>query len=326
MRGRALITGATGFVGGHLAERLISTGWNVRALVRATSRTGALEALGAELRQGDLDDIDALRAAASGVDTVYHLAATTFGRNEAEFVRSNVTGTRNLVEAIATADPRPRRLVNLSSYAACGPANGTGARRRDETPAPLTAYGRTKLAGEAEAIAVGRAGVEVVIIRAPAVYGPGDRALLSYFRLVKLGLAPAPSGGGRRLHMIYAPDLALALARAAGSSVGTFAVAEPVEHGWNGLVDEIAKSLERRPLRVTLPRALVRSAAAVTEAVGRLGGRAVPFNREKAEEMLARAWVCDLSGSEDLLPRGEVTPLSVGIARTVDWYRRQGWL
>lgn len=323
---QALITGATGFVGGHLAECLVSDGWRVRALVRATSDTARLRTLGVELYRGDLANATALRMAVDGVDVVYHLAATTFGRSEAEFERANVQGTRNVATAVGAAERRPRRLVYLSSYAACGPALSARPRALDETPAPLTAYGRSKLAGETEVRAAEQFGTDAVILRAPAVYGPGDRALLSYFRLVKWGLAPSPAAGAERLHLIYASDLALALARAADAARGTYAVAEPVEHAWGDIVAAIGAAMGRRPLRVGLPARLVRVAAAATEAVGRLGGRAVPFNREKAEEMLATAWVCDLTGSDALLPPEAVTRLSEGIALTVAWYRRQGWL
>lgn len=321
----ALVTGATGFVGGHLAERLSRSGWTVRALVRSTSDTAHLRALGAELFTGSLDDQPAIREAADAADTVFHLAALNFGRSEEEFVRANVRGTRNVAEAIAGAARRPRRLVHLSSYAACGPSAGAP-RGLDDPPAPLTAYGRTKLGAETEARAAGERGVEVVVIRAPAVYGPGDRALLPYFRLVRWGLAPLPSGGERRLHMIYVEDLAEALVRAAEVPPGTYPVAEPVQHAWEELVGTIARVMGRRPLRLPLPPALVRSAAAVAEGAGRLVGQAVGFNREKAEEMLAAAWTCDLSGSDALLPAAAATPLEAGLASTVRWYRSKGWL
>lgn len=326
MRPRALITGATGFVGGHLAERLSSDGWDVRALVRPSSATDRLRELGAELHQGSLSDGAGLRRAASGVDVVYHLAATTFGRSEAEFARTNVEGTRTVVQAVQAADPCPRRLVYLSSYAACGPAEEGRSRTAEETPAPLTAYGRSKLAGEEEVRHLARRGVETLIVRAPAVYGPGDRAMLSYFRLVKWGLAPSPSGGSERLHLIFAPDLAAALVRAAGAPQGVFAVADPIERSWTEMVDAIARALGRTPLRLPLPAPVVRAAAWLSQTGGRMAGRAVPFNREKAEEMLASAWVCDLAGSEALLPPEEATPLDEGVARTVRWYKRQGWL
>jgi nucleoside-diphosphate-sugar epimerase len=326
MSRRALVTGATGFVGSHLAERLVAAGWQVRALVRATSNTAHLEALGVERAVGDLEDSGALRAAVSGVDTVFHLAAVVAARTEAGYRRANVAGTRGVVEAIASADQPPRRLVYLSSYAACGPAVDGRPRRTDEPPRPLTAYGRTKLEGEAAARALEARGAEVIVIRAPAVYGPRDRALLPYFRMVRHGLAPAPGGRERRLHLIYAPDLARALANAADVEGGTYAVAEPVEHTWGALVRQIERAVGRRAVRLPLPPPLVRAAAAVTQAAGALAGAAVAFNREKAEEMLAPAWTCDLAGSVELLAPLGATPLAEGMARTVQWYRTQGWI
>src|SRR5690606_2438693 len=313
MRRRALITGATGFVGGHLVARLAEDGWAIRALVRPTSDTRRLEEVGAELWKGDLGDGEVLRRACAGVDTVFHLAAVTAARDDAGYEKANVEGTRSLIEAVSETDPRPRRLVYLSSYAACGPAPTGGIRALEETPAPLTAYGRTKLAGEVIVRSLGGRGVEVVVIRAPAVYGPGDRALLPYFRLIRWRLAPIPEGGENRLHLLYVEDLARALAGAAEVPPGTYAVASPGVHRWSEVVETIASVMDRRPFRLPLPAPLVRLAAGITQAAGSLAGRAVPFNREKAEEMLASAWVCDLTGSEQMLPPEQATPLREGI-------------
>lgn len=323
---RALITGATGFVGGHLVERLAADGWELHALVRSTSDTRLLEERQVKRWTGDLHDAELLRRACDGVDVVFHLAAVTAARSEAGYEHANVEGTRVLVDAVTAADHRPRRLVYLSSYAACGPAPEGGSVRLEDPPAPLTAYGRTKLAGERVVRGLEGNGVEVVVIRAPAVYGPGDPALLPYFRLIRRGLAPLPGKGESRLHLIFAPDLAGALEAAATAPVGTYPVAAPAVHRWSEVVDTIAEVMERRPVRLPLPASLVRAAAGATQAAGALAGRAVPFNREKAEEMLAPGWVCDLSGSDAVLPPERATSLREGISRTVRWYIRRGWL
>ena len=322
----ALITGATGFVGGHLAARLTEGGWSVRALVRRTSDTARLRELGAELAEGGLDDADAIAAAASGADTVYHLAAATTAPDEAAFRRVNAEGTRNVAQGILRAAERPRRLVYLSSYAACGPAKSGRPRRMEDPPAPLTAYGRTKLEGEAAAREAEAAGVELVTVRAPAVYGPGDRAFLPLYRLVKRRLAPAPTGPERRVQLVYVEDLARALVRAAHAPPGTYPVAAPTAHTQAQIAAEIGHAIGTRPLAVPVPQALFRLAGAAAERVGHLFGGAGVFSREKADEVLAEAWVCDLAGAEVLLPPHEATPLAVGTADTALWYRTQGWL
>lgn len=323
---RALITGATGFVGGHLTELLAEEGWQIRALVRATSDVRRLRALGAELHQGGLGDREAIRRASDGVDAVYHLAAVTGLRAEKDFAGANAEGTGNVVAGVLAAESRPGRLIYLSSYAACGPSEPGRPRGVSETPGPLTAYGRTKLAGEEAVRSLERAGVPTVILRAPPVYGPGDHAFLPYFRLIQWGVAPSPAGDELRTHMLHVRDLARALRGAADAPPGVYAVAEPVEHRWGDIVAAMGEALGKRPRRIPLPRRLVRAAAAVTQAAGDLLGRSTIFNREKADEMLAPAWVCDLSGSEALLPRHEVTPLREGISETVRWYIREGWL
>ncbi|MGH7457736.1 MAG: NAD-dependent epimerase/dehydratase family protein [Longimicrobiaceae bacterium] len=320
MAKRALLTGATGFVGGHLAERLAQEGWTSRAVVRPTSDTSLLDRLSLETVTTDLRDADGVARAAEGAEVVFHLAAATFARREEEFWSANVDATRAVMEGAARAGSR---AVYLSSYAACGPGSYDRPRRAGDEPEPLSAYGRTKLEGERAARELAP---EAVIVRAPAVYGPRDRALLPLFRMARLGVVPVPGGGDRPLHLLFAPDLAGALVRAARVAAGTYAVAGPGAPAWREVVSVVGDALGRRVLSVPLSPALVRGAAAATEGVARLLGRSATFGRDKAREMLAPGWLCDLSGSEALLPAGEATALAEGMQKTVAWYRTNGWL
>jgi nucleoside-diphosphate-sugar epimerase len=326
MAQRAFVTGATGFIGRLLVDELRRTGWSVRALARKSSDVQGLRESGIELVIGDITSGSLDDDALEGVSTVFHLAALTFARSDREYEEANAEGTRRVLKAVQDRGSSAPRFVYLSSYAAAGPAADGRPRALDAVPLPLTSYGRTKLEGELATLAAGRRGIDAIAIRAPVVYGPGDRALLPYFKLVRHGIAPMPGGKDRKLHLIFAPDLVHALVRAADAPTGLYAVAEPFAHTWEDVVTAIAGAMGKRPVHLPLPAAGVRMAAALTQAAGRMIGKAVAFNREKAAEMLASAWVHELVGSEHLLPPERVTPLHEGIQRTVRWYIRQGWL
>jgi nucleoside-diphosphate-sugar epimerase len=221
--------------------------------------------------------------------------------------------------------------VYLSSYAAAGPSEPDGARAVTDPAAPISRYGASKLRGETCMSALACEGVSVVLLRAPVVYGPRDRDLLSLFHCVRRGWAPLPAGRERRLQLVFAADLACALARAAETgdrSVASelYAVADPIAHTWPTVISAMAAALGTRVRLVRIPPRLLKIASLVSEAGGVLAGRPVPFNRDKAKEMIASGWVCDVSGSEWLLPPGCVTSIEAGMAQTVKWYRDQRWL
>ena len=322
-----LITGATGFVGSHVVEALAGRVSAVRALVRPTSRRETLEKHGVELVSGSLEDADSLRRAVEGVDVVIHMAAALRAANEQEFARANEVGTRNVVDAIRAANHRPKRLVYLSSLAASGPAvDGRPVEQRD-VPAPLTAYGRSKLAGEAIAQSIADE-VEVAILRAPAVYGPRDRDMYEFFKLAKLGFLPLPTGPVRRLQLIHVADLARAvvLAATAPRAHGVYHVAEARAYMWGDVARLVAKAVGTNAKLVKVPAALISAAGAVTEVASRITGKPSIFSRDKARELLAPGWLCETERARlDLGFEAEI-PLERGLAETAEWYRTQGWL
>lgn len=326
--GKVLVTGATGFVGTHVAGALHQRGVAVRALVRRTSDTTTLQRIGAELVTGALDDPAAVRAAVQDVDAVLHLAALTRARTADEYHRVNETGTAILFQALAGTEIQPARAVYLSSLAAAGPCARSPGVGPGDTPVPLTAYGRSKLAGEKIAQAAAAGGRRVAILRAPAVYGPGDRDLYRFFRLAERGFVPVPTGPARPLQLIHVEDLAeaLVLAVLTESAEGVVHVAEARVYTWEEVARMVARAVRANARLVPVPPVLIRGAAHISEAAAGLIGRSTIFNADKAEELLAPGWTCETETARRVLGFEARIPLAEGLANTARWYREQGWL
>jgi len=322
-----LITGATGFVGSHVVEAFGRLGQPVRALVRKTSDVRRLPASGVERVEGSLEDADSLARAVRGTDVIVHLAALTRAHTEKEYHRANVLGTANLRAARRRAEPRPRRLVYLSSLAAVGPSVDGRPVGPADTPRPLTAYGRSKLAGEELCLKAAEE-LELVILRAPAVYGPRDRDLLHFFRLAARGILPVPTGPARPLQLIHVEDLADAVVRASTAPDGTgiFHVAEPAAYPWVEVVRLVADAVGVRGRVVPVPAPLVRAAGWASETLGRITGRASIFDRDKARELLAPGWLCDVGAMRTVFGFEPQVALPDGLSSTARWYRNEGWL
>lgn len=322
-----LLTGATGFVGSHVAEACAQAGFRVRALVRSPDRAPRLHELGVTIVQGSLEDEHAVVEACRDVDVVVHMAALTHARSEADYERVNVQGTATLLRAALDARPAPRRFVYLSSLAAAGPCiDGRGV-RADDVPRPLTAYGRSKLAGE-HVVLEAADRIEVVVLRPPAVYGPRDTDLFHFFRLASFGLIPVPTGPARPLQMVHVADLAAALVRtiAADHAAGVYHIAEARQYTWEEVGRMVGDAVGRGVRVLRLPAGLITGAAAASEWAAGLVGRSSIFNRDKAREMLASGWLCETESAQADLEYEAGISLADGLRDTARWYREQGWL
>lgn len=327
LTGPVLITGATGFVGSHVAERLARSGATVRALVRRTSDTRRLHALGVELIEGGLADEDSARRAVQGVAAIVHLGALTRARTEAEYQRVNAEGTAMLVRAAVSTDPRPRRFVYLSSLAAVGPPVDGKPVRPEDPARPITAYGRSKRIGETACLDAADV-LDVAVLRAPAVYGPGDRDLYTFFRLASLGVLPMPNGPARPLQLVHVDDLVDAVVRALAAPAGTGIVhiAEERAYAWEQVARMVADAVGSRARLVRIPAVVFRACAAASEGFASITRSATIFNRDKARELLAPGWLCETEEAFRRLGFRARIALPEGLTRTADWYRNEGWL
>jgi nucleoside-diphosphate-sugar epimerase len=321
---KALVTGATGFVGSHLVEALQRSGAAVTALARSSVKASALAAQGVRVIPGDLHDMGALDNAARDQDVIYHVAGVVAARGEAEFLWANRDGTRN-VTAAAERSGKPR-LVLVSSLAAGGPApRGTPLTGR-EPPKPVTAYGRSKLASEQ---IVRSSSIPWSIVRPPIVYGPRDREVLKIFRLARLGIAPVFGDGSQELSAVHAADLAKALI-AAGTSQstvgGTYNACHPEVFTSRELGRAVGVAMGRPVRTVRIPAFVGRALLSVTEASARVTHKATILTTDKANEFFQPAWTGDPAPLSRDSGWHAIYDLRTGLADTYQWYRKAGWL
>ena len=325
---QVLVTGATGFTGGHLARTLAGHGYRVRGLVRQPDRAGDLVAAGVELVTGDLSDPASLRRAVADCDVVYHLAAAyrQAGIPPSVYRAVNTEAVGALMQA--AADAGVPRFVHCSTVGVHGdierPPVGEDAPFR-----PGDVYQQTKLAGEALAReTAARTGLDLIIVRPTGIYGPGDRRLLKLFRGVVRGRFVTLGRGDIYYHLTYIDDLVEGF-RLCGETPGiagrTYILAGGEVTSLNELVRLIADEAGVAPPRLHLPVWPFWLIGAACEAVC-VPLRVEPPLYRRRVDFFTKSRAFDISRARQALGYAPAVGLREGIRRTLDWYGQAGWL
>jgi nucleoside-diphosphate-sugar epimerase len=322
---KILVTGGTGFVGGHLIGELLAEGrHHVCVLVRDN---GKLESCAfkndVSVLRGDLFASDPLP---KDIELVFHLAAVTKAVSPKEFTRVNLDGTRALLERLKPLE-KLKKAVLLSSLAAAGPNRGPGPVDEESPAEPISLYGRSKL-GQEEIFAA-QCPAPYVIVRAPIVFGPGDMDMLDVFRIVSKGIIPLLGRAERRYSVIYVKDLVRGMIAAAFSPCRNeiFYVANPEAIEWRSFMEQVSRLLGRKTARkIRVPEFGGRILAEFSEMRIRAFGNKAIFNRDKFNEMKFPAWVCSAAKIEARLHFQPSVPLPDALGETIAWYREQGVL
>jgi nucleoside-diphosphate-sugar epimerase len=325
-----LVTGSTGFIGARLLRHLVSEGESVRVFLRPESNEGALPE-GVEVVRGSFSDLDALGRAVRGIDRIVHLAGVTKSLDEAGYDAGNVLPVQNLLAAVRRHNPGLKRFLLVSSLTVAGPASEgiCGVKERD-IPSPVSAYGRSKL--RAEGLCLESASdIPVTIVRPPAVYGPGDRDVLQVFQMLAKGvLVSAGSVARQRFSLIYVDDLVCGMMMAARSeraAGGIYYITSPRSCSWDELIAAVQPILGFTKIyRFSLPKPFLFVVGTFMGALGSFRGKAALINRDKAHELVQDYWVCSSEQAEKDLGFIAGTTLVEGVAKTISWYRRKGWL
>ena len=308
------LTGATGFVGGHVLRRLLELGHTVRALARQPDRLRAVESVGRlQIIGGDVRDKAALERLLEGTDALVHVAGLVKARRRKEFFAVNAEATERLM--LEAARRGITRVVHVSSLAAREPA--------------LSSYARSKRAGEEAALAA--LGRQVVVVRPPAVYGPGDEATLGLIDQLSRRRGLVPGHKRMRFSLVHVHDLADALARLASSDVAGGEVLEIDDgreggYSWDDLAAEAARALNR-PVRLhCLPHPVVALAGAAAEGLARLTGQAFMLNREKVNELYHPDWVARSPKVQERLDWTPALQFAEGFLDTLRYWCARGRL
>jgi ornithine--oxo-acid transaminase len=325
-----LVTGATGFIGGHLVERLAADGKQVRCLVRPGSDTTRLETLGVELAPGALEDPRSVARAVEGCDKVVHCGAmvSDWGTVE-EIERTNVTGTRNLVQAAAAASVR--RLVHVSTTDVYGYPGASGVEEGATAQGFRNWYAQTKLDGEREVLRAGRAlGLETVVLRPATVWGPRSVSVVGEIGgAIKGGYMLLVDQGRANAGLVYIDNLidAIVLALEHGAAAGeAFNVTDGLDVTWREFTDGLADGLGARRARLSMPYLLASGLGSALERSYRTVRRATHL---QAPALLSRQAVQIMGIDQDFSNRKAREVLgweprvdyAEGMETTVAWLR-----
>jgi nucleoside-diphosphate-sugar epimerase len=328
---KILVTGASGFVGSHLVEECLQRGLTVYAGIRKSSSRAFLQDERIRFIEVDFSSKEkmAVQMQQECFDYIIHNAGVVTAPKLDDYWRVNYEYVKNFADALIASETPPEKFTFISSLAAYGPASShdlTDFLKENTPPNPINTYGKAKL--EAERYLAQLPDFPYITIRPTGVYGPREREILTFFKLINRRLEGYIGSQKQHLTFIYVKDLARVILDATLSSHRrkAYFIADGSRYTQWELGAISKRILNKKTLRIHVPVSLVRGLAWALEQAGKVAGKQPALNLEKVRILESRNWQCDLEPVRrdlDFQPRYD---LEAGLKETLDWYREKGWL
>lgn len=325
---KVLVTGASGFIGSTLVDRLLELGeYEVYAGVRGSSNRKYLQNPNIRFIEVEFSNPEKLKTQFENekFDCIFHLAGLTKAKRLTDFDRVNFELTKNLVDAI---DANITKLIFLSSFAAHGPGeevNFTQAKVSDENK-PNTAYGRSKL--KAENYINENFKGKYVILRPTGVYGPRETDYFVFFQTIDNHIEPYLGFVPQRLTFVYSKDLVQVCIKAFESEVSgkTYFVSDGKMYLDSEYAAISKQILNKKTLKLKFPLFIVKWISSFLDMLGRAIGTQFTLNKDKYSILAARNWDCDIEDLKQDLGYEPEYDLQKGVEETIAWYKKEKWL
>lgn len=324
----SVVTGASGFVGSHLVDKLLEQGHHVKCILRKTSSKKWLQGKNVEIIDCGLFDKESLKEVLKDANYLYHVAGVVKAKTNEEYIKGNVEATRTLLQALVEINPGIKRVLIVSSQTACGPSLDGKPCTETTKEHPITRYGNSKYSQELLARSfMGR--LPISIVRAVAVYGPRDTEIYLVFKTYQNGFMGLIGFNKKLVNLIHVKDLVDGMVLAAESDRGigqTYFIGSQDYYDWIQIGNVISKAMDRKALIIRVPHFLVFTVAAFAEFFSLFSSKAATFNIEKARDFVQQYWTCDVTKAVNEIGFRQNISLEDGIKQTVDWYREVKWL
>lgn len=325
---KIVLTGANGFLGSHLVDRLLKEEVDIHCIVRKSSNLKWLEGKNITLHTCGLEDIPAMSEVFENVDYIFHLAGTVAALKYEDYLYGNVDLTRNVFEATLPHAAKIKNIVVTSSLAVGGPSDVQNKLNEADGFNPVSLYGKAKVEQEKMCGDYSEK-LPITIVRPSVISGEREVELFEFIQTVNQGFVPLVGFGEKYVGIIHVSDLVEAMYQLAlcEKAVGqAYYLSSEEIISWKDLAEICAKKLRKKPFVLRLPHFVIYLAGVLASLAGRMRGKATTFDFEKAKEGVQKAWICDVSKAKEDFGFRQTVSIREGVEQAIDWYKENKWL